>query len=267
MKRLTVGLMTGVLLLVSASWVQAGPVVTYTVSGTPHNYVLNFSITNTLDVWNLEIYQFGIALDTGDITGSPSNWAPLGSPLNIGTNFPGSPDLDVNLWISNSDGHIQSGVTMSGFTVFSNAASAPASVKWYAIAYDFTTSGATAYPGLDSWYYVYNPLFVGTAAAFTGYEGLKGDTGAQGEQGPKGDTGSQGPQGPKGDKGDPGVGVAGESVPSGTVIFLIAGTPPPAGYTLIGAFSQEIRQPRVGRDRRDGGDRTQKVQFNVYRKN
>lgn len=61
-------------------------------------------------------------------------------------------------------------------------------------------------------------------------------------------------QGVKGDKGDPGT-----SVPSGTVIFLFSATPAPAGYTLIGSFSQTVDST--------GGGKKQTMQFNIYQKN
>jgi len=83
MKKLALGMMTGMmtgfLLLVSASLVEAGPIVTYTVSGTPGNYLLNCSVTNALSV---------------------CGWQPIGAG-NVNGYAP-SPDLLVNVWHNNS---------------------------------------------------------------------------------------------------------------------------------------------------------------------
>ena len=58
------------------------------------------------------------------------------------------------------------------------------------------------------------------------------------------------------------TGAAGAGVPSGTIISLVNGTPAPTGYTMIGAFSEEIR---TGDDDRD--DRSVNLRFNVFCKN
>lgn len=61
--------------------------------------------------------------------------------------------------------------------------------------------------------------------------GPAGPPGPQGEPGP---IGPAGPQGPKGDKGDPG------EVPSGSLVFVLAGEPAPSGYTFVGSFKQVL---------------------------
>jgi len=81
-----------------------------------------------------------------------------------------------------------------------------------------------------------------------------GPQGAQGPQGIAGRDGQTGPQGP--------AGVAGTSVPSGTIIFLLRGTPAPSGYTLIGSFD-EVLNTDGDHDRDD----KRSVTFLVYRKN
>jgi hypothetical protein len=255
MKRLALGIVVGFLLLGSASRVAAGPIVTYTVSGTPGHYLLNFSVTNTLSVRGLDIYQFGVAASTGTIVGSPhAGWAPLG-PFNINAYAP-SPDLVVNFWHNNGggpQGAIQSGVTLSGYVVLSTAASPPTSVEWFAFAF----GGTNPYPGLDSWFYPGNPLFTGIAAAATnsgepGPQGATGEPGAPGIQGPKGDIGATGATGPAGAAGANGL-------ESGMLVMLPAGSPAPAGYTFIGAFDL---QP-------SGSNRGQEtmVKVHLYRRN
>jgi hypothetical protein len=56
-----------------------------------------------------------------------------------------------------------------------------------------------------------------------------------------GPMGAQGPKGDKGDKGDPG------QVPPGTLVFVLASDPVPAGYTPIGSFDQVLNgEPNAG---------------------
>lgn len=78
MRKLALGMILAVLLLVSAAWVEAQPIVAYTVSGTPGNYLLKFSVTNALSV---------------------RGWQPIGSG-NVNGYAP-SPDLLVNVWHNN----------------------------------------------------------------------------------------------------------------------------------------------------------------------
>ena len=68
-----------------------------------------------------------------------------------------------------------------------------------------------------------------------GPAGVQGPVGPAGAQGPAGPAGPVGPQGPKGDKGDQ------AQVLPGTLLFLMAEEPVPAGYTLIGSFDQVIK--------------------------
>jgi hypothetical protein len=88
----------------------------------------------------------------------------------------------------------------------------------------------------------------------------------RGPQGPAGPQGEPGPQGPLGLRGEPGAtgpqgppGPQGTSdLPSGTVILLAAGTPPPAGWTLLGRGLEVVRTP---------GGSAFPVRFDLYRKN
>ena len=47
-------------------------------------------------------------------------------------------------------------------------------------------------------------------------------------------------------------------MPTGSVIFLEAGTTPPAGYTFLGSFDQNVRGVN--------GKHSGPVTFNMYRK-
>ena len=62
------------------------------------------------------------------------------------------------------------------------------------------------------------------------------------------------PQGPKGDHGDPGT------VPSGTLVFLFADDPVPAGYTFVGSYDQKFNEAI-------GASASRFVTIRVYRKN
>jgi hypothetical protein len=64
-----------------------------------------------------------------------------------------------------------------------------------------------------------------------GPEGAPGTAGAQGPAGPQGPVG---PQGPRGESGAPGT----SDLPAGTIVFLVHGTPPPAGWTRLAADVQ-----------------------------
>ena len=87
--------------------------------------------------------------------------------------------------------------------------------------------------------------------------GATGATGPIGATGPRGATGPIGLPGPAGPKG-----TDGSSVPAGTVIFLLEGVPAPAGYTLIGTFTENVRTGDGDRD-----DRQVTLTFRGYRKN
>jgi sugar lactone lactonase YvrE len=89
-----------------------------------------------------------------------------------------------------------------------------------------------------------------------GPQGVPGPSGPQGQIGPAGVTGAPGPQGPQGEPG---------ALPRGTIIFLLEGTLPPVGFTLIGTMVGDLRPAGDGDHDRD--DRPRHVGFNVYRKN
>ena len=77
-----------------------------------------------------------------------------------------------------------------------------------------------------------------------------------GQSGLAGAVGAPGPQGPIGL-----TGLAG-AVPAGTVIFLVSGTPAPAGYTRIGTFTEKMKTGDGDRN-----DREVRITFVAYRKN
>ena len=78
-----------------------------------------------------------------------------------------------------------------------------------------------------------------------GPQGVPGPVGAAGPQGPAGQAGPQGIQGPPGSS----------DLPSGTIIRVRKGTPPPAGWTHLGSLWEAINS--TGR----------RIEMDVYQKN
>jgi hypothetical protein len=160
-------------LLVSHS-VLATPTVTYSVSGSPNDWLLDFSVANTLGVDNMDIYFFGVLLPARDIVSSPSGWdaSYLYSWDNVLQG--GSSNTYNNNWIdllplgdsTLIPDLIQNGESLGGFTVRVTSNSAPTSVNWYAYAYDFTFGGAL-YAGADYFNAPSNPGFEGIANSGT----------------------------------------------------------------------------------------------------
>jgi hypothetical protein len=95
--------------------------------------------------------------------------------------------------------------------------------------------------------------------------GPVGPIGATGAIGPVGPTGAQGLQGLPGPQGSPGPigatgpqGTAGEGLVSGAYLQLAVGTPPPAGFTMVGTTTISYR---------DMSSRNTSVTVNLFRKN
>ncbi len=79
MKRLIIGLTIVMATSAASNVSHAGFIlVSYTVSGTPGDYDLNFSVTNNMTAWHQEIYLFGVSLSGFDVAGSPPPFGSLG---------------------------------------------------------------------------------------------------------------------------------------------------------------------------------------------
>ena len=123
----------------------ADPVdVSYTVSGSPGAWVLDFSVTNNLGGTN-SIYYLNVELPTTSIVGSPAGWA-YSSANNPWSNaaYGGSSVVYNNPWLvsgMNPGAMISSGQTLSGFKVLDTDQVAPASALWTAFAYFGTYNG------------------------------------------------------------------------------------------------------------------------------
>jgi hypothetical protein len=83
------------------------------------------------------------------------------------------------------------------------------------------------------------------AQGAAGPQGAKGDTGAAGPQGAQGPTGAAGAKGAKGDKGDNGApgpqGPAGVGFVQHSLLFLLSGSTPPAGFTKIATWTETFK--------------------------
>jgi hypothetical protein len=124
--------LAGAVLLAYISGAQANPVdVTYTVSGSPGDWILNFSVTDNLGGTN-DLYFFGVSIGSPDIVGSPTGWSVRsGTWSNAG--YGGSSTTYDNTWIAGCcSPYVLPGGTLSGFEVLDTSSVAPASVQWFA---------------------------------------------------------------------------------------------------------------------------------------
>lgn len=144
--------------------------VTYTVTGTSGAYTYDFSFTNN-DTGTAGIYFVGVAGLTQNITGTPNagwiqaNIPPSFSPASYG----GSATIYSNLWCTgsfsgcNNASGINSGQTLSGFTVLDTGTSILSSVPWLAFAYNGLDTNNDGHFFTDT-----NPGFEGQASLVTG---------------------------------------------------------------------------------------------------
>ncbi len=136
---------------------SASPVtVTYDVTGTSGNWVLDFSVANNINA-SQSIYFFGVDLSARDIVASPGAFNP--NQFSTWNNCPYGGSCTTiydNIWINGSIGY---GTTLSGFKVHVTDLAAPTNVAWYSYA-----SGGTSYTGADCNHCGTNPGFSGTAS-------------------------------------------------------------------------------------------------------
>lgn len=131
----------------------------YTVSGSPGNYDLNFSLTNNMLAWPTQyIYFFAVRLSAHDITGSPSGWFDNNADANW-FNYGGSTTEYNNTWITGGDG-VTPGNTLSGFIVHDTDLIAPTSVSWSAVSY---SNSQEHFTGGGNFITEVNPGFEGLA--------------------------------------------------------------------------------------------------------
>ena len=137
---------------------HANPVdVTYTVTGSPDDWRLNFSVTNNLGGTN-DIDFFGVVSTTRFISGIPADWS---SPISQNNAALGGSSITYNnVWSidSNDPLVILPGNTLGGFQVVFTGDVAPTSVAWFAAAQNGT------YDGGGNFNTSTNPFFEGTVS-------------------------------------------------------------------------------------------------------
>lgn len=170
-----VGLLFIVAGLLAAS-ASADPIdVTYTVSGSSGDWILDFSVTNNLNAGQ-DVYIFGVLLPTTDILASPSQWV---NPATFNPDVDGGPNVTFNnIWhlpvsTVGYTNAIAAGNTLSGFEAVDTSAAPPSFVEWYAYSADSTSGGTAPYTGGGNFNAGFilegfaspeeNPGFIGTA--------------------------------------------------------------------------------------------------------
>jgi hypothetical protein len=158
-----------------ASDIFALPVdVSFTVSGSPGNYDLDFTVQNNMTAWSGQaIYTFGVQLNEHyglSIPASPSmpaqGWYDYGTRDNSGQG--GSSIIYNNVWNYMSCPYLLPGMSLSGFVVHFTDATAPSSVPWFLYAWD--VSYTTPYTGGDNFNNEQNPGYDGEQNP--GFEGV-----------------------------------------------------------------------------------------------
>jgi hypothetical protein len=105
--------------------------VSYTVTGTSGNYVIDFTVNNNITAGQ-NIYAFGVKLDRRNIVGSPSGYDPNIVDWTELSSYGGTSTRYDNVWLDVSFSHLGYGSTLSGFKVAVSDLTAPTSVQWFA---------------------------------------------------------------------------------------------------------------------------------------
>ena len=137
--------------------------VTYSISGSPGNWNLSFSVTNNLSAWPAQdIYHFGVRLSATNFTGSPGNFAPYSA---FWTNlFSGGSSLIYNnTWQDPTFADFTPGKGLSGFIVEIPDITPPAQVEWFAYSATTTSDPADGYTGNEAF---------SNDGYFAGFEGI-----------------------------------------------------------------------------------------------
>ena len=135
MKRLA--FITLLLLLGCSTAAFAGSVtVTESVSGSAHNWLLDFSVTNNVGAGD-DVYFFGVKVGGHNPVGTPSIANPTAFDPTFHTSWDnsahGDPTVYDNTWIDQFEGDLPFGNTLSGFEVLDTWDEvAPTNVPWFA---------------------------------------------------------------------------------------------------------------------------------------
>ncbi|WP_047195619.1 PEP-CTERM sorting domain-containing protein [Caldimonas brevitalea] len=156
----------------SAAPVGEPPVaVTYTVTGSPGQWLLNFSFTHQLPGAPDDMAIYFLGVERNELAGTPSGFEPYQGPLPwSNAEYGGMGSYDVAWSRTESGQGLLPGETASGFVALSLEQVAPTSMPWFAWAY--SPSGAQYHGGGQFSYGIpgntppfSNPGFEGVAIA------------------------------------------------------------------------------------------------------
>jgi hypothetical protein len=141
-------LLSALSVVASASAIE----VAYTVTGSPGDWNVNFSVTNRMTAWPAQdIYHFGVRLSGSNFVGSPGNFSPY-SAFWSNASYGGSAVFYNNTWYDFTYGDLTAGNTMSGFVVGIPDIAPPLQVEWFAFSANTTFDPADAYTGSEAFY-------------------------------------------------------------------------------------------------------------------
>jgi hypothetical protein len=147
---------------------RASPIdVSYTVTGGPGDWTLDFSVLNNLSgAPNQTFYFFGVDLAPNSITGTPTSAgfakAPTyDTPWNNST-LGGSSISYYDNWLDQGLPYHPPGTTVTGFDVTVADLTAPTSVNWFAFTYDENSD--PSYTAGGNFSVASNPGFEGVAS-------------------------------------------------------------------------------------------------------
>jgi hypothetical protein len=168
MKRLIVGVAFMVIYSAVANDSRAGPVlVSYTVSGTPGNYDLDFSVTNNMTAWHQNVYLLGVSLSGFDVASSPSPFFSLGATtLNFAFYGGSNTQYNTNWQADPTQMDLFPGNSLSGFVAHDTDLIAPTAVSWFAFSRDevgFDNEPYTGGGNFNGAFSFSNPGFEGLA--------------------------------------------------------------------------------------------------------
>jgi hypothetical protein len=137
------------------------PTVSYTVSGSPGDWILNFQVANNMALPDQYLYFFGVTLGSSSIVGSPAAWQQRAGTWETGSSG-GSGTVYNDAWISSSIYQgIAPGGSLDGYLAHVGVGVAPTAVQWFA----YTDSpGGTSYVGPGCFNCGPNPGFEGVAS-------------------------------------------------------------------------------------------------------
>jgi hypothetical protein len=141
--------------------------VSYTVTGTPGDYDVDFSVSNDMTAWHQNVYLFGVSLSGFDVASSPSPFVSLGSTSVNFAIYGGSDTLYNTNWQADpARADLLPGNSLSGFIAHDTDLVAPTSVAWFAFSQDELGYDHEPYTGggnFNGAFSLSNPGFEGIA--------------------------------------------------------------------------------------------------------